>query len=138
MTPTLLLRPLEHGPRPAVVAPEGLFTYADLAAASAAVAARLLHGREDMGEARVCFLVPAGWQWVTTAFGVWRAGGLAVPLAVSHPTAELARVLDDADPERVVAHPALADRVAAEAAARGVPVTPPGELTKPGGGAASV
>jgi malonyl-CoA/methylmalonyl-CoA synthetase len=47
---------------------------------------------------------------------------MAVPLAVTHPPAELAYVLDDADPEAVVAHPTLADRVASVAAERGTPL----------------
>ncbi len=42
-------------------------------------------------------------QW-----GVWRAGGIAVPLAVSHPPAELEYVIRDAEAETVVVHPDLA------------------------------
>jgi len=38
-------------------------------------------------------------QW-----GVWRAGGVAVPLAVSHPPAELEYVIRDAEAETVVVH----------------------------------
>ncbi len=47
---------------------------------------------------------------------------MAVPLGVNHPTAELAYVLDDADPDVVVAHPELAERVADAAAERGLRV----------------
>ena len=42
-------------------------------------------------------------QW-----GVWRAGGVAVPLAVSHPPAELEYVIRDAEAETVVVHPDFA------------------------------
>jgi len=42
-------------------------------------------------------------QW-----GVWRAGGVAVPLAVSHPAAELEYVIRDAEAETVVVHPDFA------------------------------
>ncbi|HKK07625.1 MAG TPA: acyl-CoA synthetase, partial [Gemmatimonadota bacterium] len=73
-------------------------------------------------EARVCFLVPPGWDYAATQWGIWRAGGMAVPMAVSHPPAELAYVLDDAEPEVVVAHPSLEERVAGVAAGRGLRV----------------
>jgi malonyl-CoA/methylmalonyl-CoA synthetase len=105
-----------------VVAPEGIFTYRDLLATSGAAAARLLAGRDSLEGARLAFLVPPGWDWVATLWGVWRAGGFAVPLATSHPPPELARVLDDAEPEAVVVHPSLAERIAPLAAERGLPV----------------
>jgi len=118
----LFQRAAEHADRIAVVAPEGVFTYRDLLKTSAAAATRLLAGRDDLDGARVCFLVPPGWDHVATQWGVWRSGGMAVPLAVSHPPAELAYVLDDAEPEVVVAHPSLAERVSDIAAERGLAV----------------
>ena len=111
-----------HGDRIAVVAPEGSFSYAELTGTAHAVAAKLLAGRADLGEERVCFLVPPGWAYVAIQWGIWRAGGVAVPMAVSHPRAELEHVLDDARPEVVVAHPELAGRLAASASARGLPL----------------
>ena len=47
---------------------------------------RLL-GRDatDLAEARVAFLVPPGFDHVAVQWGIWRAGGIAVPLATSHP-----------------------------------------------------
>jgi len=129
---TLFDRAHAHGERLAVVAPEGVFTYRDLDATSAAAATRLLAGRDDLEDARVCFLVPPGWDYVATQWGIWRAGGVAVPLAVSHPAAELAYVLDDAEPEVVVAHPDLLDRVAGVAAERGLTVLQTVPLLAPG------
>jgi len=120
MSLALFARAREHGDRLAVVAPEGIFTFRDLLAASGRVATRLLTGRDDLEGARVCFLVPPGWDHVAVQWGVWRGGGVAVPMAVTHPAAELAYILDDAEPEVVVAHPSLADRVAGVAAERGL------------------
>lgn len=111
-----------HGDRLAVVAPEGVFTFRDLLATSGAAATRVLAGRDDLEGARVCYLVPPGWDYVTTQWAIWRAGGVAVPMAVSHPAAELAYTLDDAEPEVVVAHPSLMDRVAGVASERGLTV----------------
>jgi malonyl-CoA/methylmalonyl-CoA synthetase len=118
----LVRRAEEHGTRPALLAPEGLFRYDQLLATSAAAATRLLAGRDDLAGARVCYLVPPGWTYTTVQWAVWRAGGLGVPLATSHPEAELAYVLGDAEPEAVVAHPGLADRVRGIASERGIPL----------------
>ena len=127
MTPPLVQHATAHARRLALATPEGVFTYDDLLATSAAVATRLLTGRDDLEGERVCFLVPPGWEYAAVLWGIWRAGGVAVPLAVSHPPAELGRVLDDAEPEVVVAHPDLLESVAGVAAERGLTVlqTPP-------------
>lgn len=94
-----------HSDRTAILAPEGTFTYADLLDASARVAACLLDGRQDLEEARVAFQVAPGFHHVAVQWGIWRAGGIAVPLAVSHPPAELTYTIKDSDAECVVAAP---------------------------------
>ncbi len=116
----LVARAVAHGDRAAIVAPEGAFTYRDLLDASARVATRLLAGREDLAEARVAFLAPAGFHYAATQWGIWRAGGIAVPLAISHPAAELEYVIRDAATESVVVHPDLAANMAAVELPRGV------------------
>jgi len=50
---------------------------------------------------------------VAIQWGIWRAGGIAVPLAVSHPPAELEYVIRDADAETVVVHAEFAASIAA-------------------------
>ncbi len=141
MTLPLLRNAESHPERVALVAPEGVFTYADLVQASHAAATALLDGRPDLDGARVCFLVPPGWHWVGTQWGIWRAGGIAVPLAVSHPTAELTYVLRDTAPDVVVAHPSLLERARAAADVIAAPVVrtdallegpPDGPLPDPG------
>jgi len=117
--------------RPAISAPEGDFTFGDLTAESTHVATRLLRGRADLSGARVCLLTPPGWDYVRTQWGIWKAGGIAVPLAVSHPPPELAYVLDDAAPEIAVVHPSMADRLEGVAAERSVPVVASDEIAKP-------
>lgn len=102
-------RARSHAERTAIVAPEGTFTYAELLDASARVAGALLDGRADLEGERVAFLVPPGWSYAAVQWGAWRAGGIAVPLAVSHPPAELEYVIGDADTAVVVAHPEFAE-----------------------------
>jgi malonyl-CoA/methylmalonyl-CoA synthetase len=102
--------------RLAIVAADGVFSHADLDAAAAVVADGLLDGASDLDEARVAFLVPPSAAYVAVQRGIWRAGGVAVPLAVSHPPAELEYVIRDAGASIVVASGRQADALAAIAA----------------------
>src|ERR1043166_3940781 len=95
-----------HGDRTAIADAAGEHSYTRLLDASARAATVLLHGRRDLEEARVAFLVPAGFAHVAIQWGIWRAGGIAVPLALSHPPAELDYVIRDAEASIVVADPA--------------------------------
>ena len=103
---------------PSSMAP-GSHTYGELLDASARVAAALLNGREDLKEARVAFFVTPGFDHSATQWGIWRAGGIAVPLALSHPAAELQYVLNDAEATIVVAEPEAAALLRPLAAAAG-------------------
>ena len=115
----LVSRARTHADRLALVDAAGEHAYAELLDASARVAAALLDGRGDLEEARVCFLVPPSFEYVAAQWGVWRAGGIAVPLAVSHPPAELEYAIGDADAAIVIAHPHFADVLRPLAEARG-------------------
>ncbi|MSR36262.1 MAG: long-chain fatty acid--CoA ligase [Gemmatimonadetes bacterium] len=115
----------------AQIAPEGTFTFGALLTSSAGVARALLAGRADLTEARVAILVPSGFSWTAAVVGVWRAGGMAVPLPVAAPEAELERTLVDAAPEVVIVDPELVDRVAAAAARLGIPVRATDDVLPP-------
>ena len=128
MSITLVTRAMEFHNRQAIVDADGTFTYEDLFEASAAVASGLLQNVGDLREARVAFLVPSGFHYIATLLGIWRAGGIAVPLAISHPAAELAHVLDDSDPIVVVTHSSCATRLREVVAHRRVPLVQTTEL----------
>ena len=113
----LVARAHGHAERTAITAPEETFSYRDLLDASARVAACLLGPRDDLREARVAFLASPGFHYVATQWGIWRAGGVAVPLATSHPPPELEYVIRDADAAVVVADAELAPRLDAVPAA---------------------
>ena len=49
----------------------------------------LLAGAADLAGARVAFLAPPGIDYVVAQWGIWRAGGIAVPLCTTHPPPEL-------------------------------------------------
>jgi len=110
----------------------GSVRYAELVSQSARIAAGLLAGRAGLREQRVAFLVPPGRTWVATCWGIWRAGGVAVPLAQSHPVPELRGLIADARPHSVIASPELHDR--AVAAATKIAVVSPQELIAHGHG----
>ncbi len=84
-----------HNGRTALVDSQGAFTYNDLLDASSRVATALLAGREDLQQERVAFLVTPGFRWVATQWGIWRAGGIAVPLPLNSPRPELEYFIGD-------------------------------------------
>ncbi|UCD23136.1 MAG: acyl-CoA synthetase [Gemmatimonadota bacterium] len=131
---TIIERASTHPSREALVDSAGSHTYNDLLEASASVATGLLDNSQDLREARVAFLVPADFSYAATQWGIWRAGGIAVPMALSHPSAELEHVLDDAEPTVVVAHPEYESRVRGPAQARGIRVALTSELSERGVG----
>ncbi len=107
--------------RIAIADEAGNWTYGELHAAEKLVARRFGDAAGDLAGERVAYLAPPGRTHVAMQLATWRAGGTAVPLALSHPQRELEHVLDDARPRLVVADPALprADVVARAARDRG-------------------
>lgn len=95
-------------------------SYRDLLATSRRVATCLLDGSADLGGERIAFLVAPSVEWVALQWGTWRAGGIAVPLALSHPQPELEYTLDDSGATIAVASPELAERLRPLAASRGL------------------
>ncbi|MFN6462304.1 MAG: acyl-CoA synthetase [Nostoc sp. DedVER02] len=101
----LIIRAEEHSEKIAIVTTDGSFTYRDLLHTSSQIATTLLQNREDLQEERVAFLIPPGFEYVATQWGIWRAGGIAVPLCVSHPRPELEYVITNSGASIIVAHP---------------------------------
>jgi malonyl-CoA/methylmalonyl-CoA synthetase len=101
----------QHGDRTAIIDPEGTFSYRQLLDKSGKVASFLLNGSRDLQELPVAFLVPPGFQYVALLWGIWRAGGIAVPLSLFHPRPELEYVIEDTAPAAVIAHPDFVDRL---------------------------
>jgi malonyl-CoA/methylmalonyl-CoA synthetase len=89
--------------RVAVVSGGFAYRYGELDRASRRVAGALLGSRSDLDQARVAFFVQPGFEYIAVQRGIWRAGGVAVPLAVSHPPPELEYVIRDSGAAIVVA-----------------------------------
>jgi malonyl-CoA/methylmalonyl-CoA synthetase len=103
--------------RRAIIASDGVFTYDDLDDASKRVAGSLLADNEDLNQTRVAFLVHPSFAYAAVQRGIWRAGGVGVPLAVSHPPAELEYVIRDSGAAVVVGDNASAATLVALARA---------------------
>ena len=86
--------------------------YAELLTRSAFVASELLNATDDLQETRVAMLVPAGFEYATAQWAIWRAGGVAVPLCLSATESEWNYALSDSAATIVVTVSALHDRIA--------------------------
>jgi malonyl-CoA/methylmalonyl-CoA synthetase len=106
--------------RTAVIDSQGSFTYNDLLEAASRVATALLAGREDLQEERVAFLLTPGFPWVAPQWGIWRAGGVAVPLPLNSPRPELEYIIDDTEASTLVFDTQAATLMSPTAAARGI------------------
>jgi malonyl-CoA/methylmalonyl-CoA synthetase len=71
------------------------FTYEELINQSEQLASIILNGSKDLNEARVAFMVNPGFGYVQTLWAIWQAGGVAVPLCITHPLPSLEYVLED-------------------------------------------
>lgn len=101
----LIQRALTQGQRLAIIDKAGRHTYADLLTAAHQVSGYLLSDQPDLGEARVAFMVPPNLEYAAVQWGIWLAGGVAVPLCPSHPLPEIEHIIRDTKAEIVVTHP---------------------------------
>lgn len=107
----IIRRAIEHGGRTAVHSNPGEVTYRKLVAASEGVAISLLRGADDLGEDRIAFLAFPGEQYIQAQWGIWRAGGIAVPLSLSATKQELEYTLTDSQASTVIAGSGLANKI---------------------------
>ena len=108
------------------------YSYGQLLEDSAGVAAALLGGKTDLEGERVCFLVPPGYDYVAVQWGIWRAGGVAVPLGMMHPLPELEYTLEDTGAMAIVADAGLLEKVRPLAEAHTLPLLSSRELMSHG------
>jgi malonyl-CoA/methylmalonyl-CoA synthetase len=125
----LIANAQSYGPRTAVIDAQGAFTYDDLLHASSRMAAALLAGQEDLQQARVGFLLTPGFSWVATQWGIWRAGGVAVPLPLNSTRPELEYLISDAGTSTLVFDAAAAHLLEPIAVAHGVRALPYEQLS---------
>jgi malonyl-CoA/methylmalonyl-CoA synthetase len=118
----LIAHAYRHAGRTAVVDSQGSFSYSDLLNASSRMATALLAGRDDLREERVVFVVSPGFAWVAVLWGIWRAGGVAVPLPLNSTNPELEYFVSDARASTLVCDALAMPLLSPIAAAHGIRV----------------
>ena len=63
---------------------------------------KLLNGKNDLEEERIAFMIPTSLDYVVVLFGIWRAGGIAIPLNTSAAIGELEHYLSCAGVTRLI------------------------------------
>ncbi len=124
----LFERAKKHGGRTALRDVHGSFTYDRLLETSARVASGLLSDCEDLKGRRVAFLTPRSFDYPAVQWGIWRAGGIAVPLCEVHPPAELAHTVSDSHASVIVGHPDFKETLSQVAKATDVLFVPTDQL----------
>lgn len=109
-----------HDQRVPIIDQQTAFTYRDLLDASSRLAGALLAGRRDLRETRVGFQIAPGFQWVAALWGIWRAGGVAVPLPLNAVKAEHEYTIEDAQASILMFDPQSAAQLAPLAESRGL------------------
>ena len=118
--PSIISQAQRHRERTAIVDSQGSYGYNDLLDASSRVATALLAGREDLQEERVAFLMAPGFPWVAVQWGIWLAGGVAVPLPLHSTKPELEYAIDDSGASIVVFDAQASALLSPIAEARGI------------------
>jgi malonyl-CoA/methylmalonyl-CoA synthetase len=106
--------------RTAIIDEQGSFSYTDLLTTSSSVATALLASRDDLQGERIAFAVTPGFPWVATLWGIWRAGGVAVPLPLTCSIPELEHLVEDSKASKVVCDASALQRLSPVAASRGI------------------
>src|SRR3990172_2279652 len=88
-------RAFGHQNRLAIVDERGSHTYRELVDGAQKGASILLSDKSDLKEARVAFMMEPDFRYVAVQWGIWLAGGVAVPLCISYPVPELEYVIAD-------------------------------------------
>jgi len=117
---SLIRRSHDWPDRIAVGDEDGTHSYDRLLSGSGRGAARLLEDTADLDQARVAFMIEPSYRYVRTQWSIWRAGGVAVPLCVTHPAPELEYVLDTTRPAVAVSSRRFAEILRPLAETRGI------------------
>jgi malonyl-CoA/methylmalonyl-CoA synthetase len=115
----LMARAEQFGDRVAIADQDGEMTYRELLRQATQMASRLRGRRSKLEAARIAFLASPGRHYVVVQWGIWLAGGVAVPLCITHPRPEQEYVIADADVSTVVAGPGFEELGATLAASQG-------------------
>jgi malonyl-CoA/methylmalonyl-CoA synthetase len=103
----------ENNDKTALIFSGGSCTYAQLNQRINQFTTGLIEDKSDLAEERIAFILPAGLDYVTTLLGIWRAGGIAVPLNINSAVPELAHALTCSGASRMIANPEDQEKITA-------------------------
>jgi malonyl-CoA/methylmalonyl-CoA synthetase len=98
----LIERAKKRASQEALISNHISYNYLQLLERSAQIASELLDGKPDLNEARVAFIVDPSFEYVAIQWGIWRAGGIAVPLCTKHPLPSLQYVIEDTQAQALI------------------------------------
>ena len=81
----------------AIIATGRSYYFRDLVHSVENLSSVLLNNAPDLAETRVAFMVTPGFDYVTTLWSIWQAGGIAVPLCLTHPLPSLRYTIEDSE-----------------------------------------
>ena len=110
----------QHLTRTAIHSEGQTYSYEELLNSSHALATLLLNGNSDLQEQRVAFMVDPGFNYVKTQWAIWRSGGIAVPLCITHPLPSLCYVLEDTSASILVVSAHYAEKFAEYVHSKGI------------------
>lgn len=93
----------------AIISNDHMYSYETLLSGSRQFASLLLEGKPTLNETRVAFMVNPGFDYVKVQWAIWQAGGIAVPLCLSHPLPSLQYVIEDTEAAVIVVSPQYKD-----------------------------
>lgn len=99
----------KHLEKTAIISDGVKYKYTQLLEASKAFAYTLLDGKNDLQEARVAYMVNPGFDYVRVQWGIWQAGGVAVPLCLTYPLPSLRYTIENSGSSIVVVSPEFED-----------------------------
>ncbi len=100
-----------HFNRIAIYSSGKSYTYEQLIESSGYYAKKLLNNKDDLREERVAFMVKPGFNYVMVQWGIWQAGGVAVPLDINSPIELLQNIINETKPLTLVIDKDFAEMV---------------------------
>ena len=81
--------------KPAIIQDSHVFSYEDLITTSNNISTNLQARFPKIKGERIAFMAPPSFEYVATLIGIWKTGGIAVPLALKYPESELAYIMEN-------------------------------------------
>eukprot|EP01132_Coremiostelium_polycephalum_P005571 gene5571-6937_t len=97
------------------------FSYSKLLKESQSIVKEITYKKEDLEQSRVSFYLPPSFDYVRTQWSIWGAGGVAVPLSMSHSEHELEYVMTNSKSSMVITAPQYMDQISPIAKKLGIP-----------------